>query len=74
MRDESQVREFEAALGKRVVLHYTEHREVPTTCFGETAYFVNRARVMQVSSSLVCGSRSPLVEEHGFPDAIFLPG
>jgi hypothetical protein len=47
VRDESQVRELEAALGKRVVLHYTEHRGVPTTCFGETSYFVDRVRVMQ---------------------------
>ena len=47
VRDESQVRELGAALGKRVVLHYTEHRGVPTTCFGETSYFVDRVRVMQ---------------------------
>ena len=29
-------------LGKKVILHYKEHRGLPTTCFGETAYFVDR--------------------------------
>jgi hypothetical protein len=47
VRDESQVHDLEAALGKRVVLHYTEHRGIPTTCFGETGYFVDRVRIMQ---------------------------
>ena len=47
VRDESLVPRMNAALGKRVVLHYTEHRAVPTTCFGETGYFVNRVRVAE---------------------------
>lgn len=29
-------------LGKKVILHYREHRGLPSTCFGETAYFVDR--------------------------------
>lgn len=29
------------AKGGRMVLHYREHRGVPTTCFGETNYFVD---------------------------------
>jgi hypothetical protein len=29
-------------LGKRVRLHYDEHRGVPSSCFGDTVYFVNR--------------------------------
>jgi hypothetical protein len=45
VRDEKLIPELNAALGKRVVLHYTEHRGVPTTCFGETRYFVNRVRI-----------------------------
>lgn len=28
-------------LGKKVVLHYRELRYLPTTCFGETTYFVD---------------------------------
>jgi hypothetical protein len=47
VRDENLVRAMEAALGKRVALHYSEHRGLPTSCFGETAYFVNGLRVVE---------------------------
>ena len=46
MRDASLSPQINAALGKRVVLHYREHRGLPTTCFGETSYFVTGVRVM----------------------------
>jgi len=29
-----------------VRLHYAEHRGLPTNCFGETDYFVNRVEVV----------------------------
>ena len=29
-----------ASLGKRVALHYEQHRWLPSTCFGDTEYFV----------------------------------
>jgi hypothetical protein len=29
-------------LGQRVRLHYDEHRGVPSSCFGDTVYFVDR--------------------------------
>jgi hypothetical protein len=32
-------------VGKRLVLHYREYRYIPTTCFGETTYFVDRVEV-----------------------------
>jgi hypothetical protein len=47
VRNESLVPALEAALGKRVALHYTEHRGLPTSCFGETTYFVNSIRVVE---------------------------
>jgi len=31
----------------RVVLEYEEHRGVPTSCFGETAYFVTGVRLVR---------------------------
>jgi hypothetical protein len=34
-------------MGKRLVLHYKEYRHLPTTCFGETAYFVDRFEVTE---------------------------
>jgi hypothetical protein len=34
-------------MGKRLVFHYKEHRYLPTSCFGETAYFVDRVEVTE---------------------------
>ena len=34
-------------MGKRLVLHYKEYRYLPTTCFGETSYFVDRVEVAE---------------------------
>jgi hypothetical protein len=31
-------------LGERVRLHYSEHRGLPTSCFGDTGYFVDSAQ------------------------------
>jgi hypothetical protein len=42
VRDAALARQLSAAVGQRVQLHYTEHRGVPTDCFGETGYFVDR--------------------------------
>jgi hypothetical protein len=46
VRDTSLLPQINAALGKRVVVHYREHRGLPTTCFGETSYFVTGVRVV----------------------------
>lgn len=45
VRDEGVAAQIRSAMGQRVVLHYAEHRGVPTTCFGETAYFVDSITV-----------------------------
>lgn len=47
VRDRDVARELTAALGKRVVLHYTEHRGVPTAWFAETSYFVDSFRLVE---------------------------
>jgi hypothetical protein len=47
VRDEALAPQLNAALGRRVVLHYREHRGIPTSCFGETSYFVNRVRLAE---------------------------
>jgi hypothetical protein len=47
VRDESVMPALNSALGKRVVLHYREHRGLPTSCFGETSYFVTGVRVAE---------------------------
>jgi hypothetical protein len=42
VRDPAVARQLSAAVGHRVQLHYTQHRGVPTRCFGDTGYFVDR--------------------------------
>lgn len=46
VRDDRVARELEQAMGQRVTLHYAEHRGVPTSCFGETDYFVVDVRAV----------------------------
>ncbi len=46
VRDEAVAAKVKEAQGKRVVLHYDEHRGVPTDCFGETQYYVDGVRVV----------------------------
>jgi hypothetical protein len=43
VRDENVVRQLQAAMGQRVQLTYEQHIGVPTSCFGETQYFVEKA-------------------------------
>jgi hypothetical protein len=41
VRDPAVARKLADLVGERVQLHYTEHRGIPTSCFGETGYFVD---------------------------------
>jgi hypothetical protein len=47
VRDEAVAAKVNEALGKKVILHYTEHRGVPTDCFGETQYYVDGVRIAE---------------------------
>ena len=40
VRDDSIVALINGSMGQRVSLHYEEKRGIPTTCFGETDYFI----------------------------------
>ena len=42
VRDPAVVADLYRNVGRRVQLHYSEHRGVPSSCFGETGYFVDR--------------------------------
>ena len=46
VRDERIARQLDSLVGQSVRVHYTEHRGVPTTCFGETPYFVDSVSVV----------------------------
>ncbi|MGC4083338.1 MAG: hypothetical protein QM736_14825 [Vicinamibacterales bacterium] len=39
--------QINALLGKRVVVHYAQHRWVPNSCFGETEYFVDSVKLQE---------------------------
>jgi hypothetical protein len=45
VRDAQIAERVRQALGRWVVVHYQEHRGVPTSCFGETSYFVDAITV-----------------------------
>ena len=47
MRDDQVASELALAAGKPVALHYEEHKGIPTSCFGETPFFVTSFRVEQ---------------------------
>lgn len=40
VRDDAVAQRINATMGKRVALTYEQHIGVPTSCFGETEYFV----------------------------------
>jgi hypothetical protein len=45
VRDKTVAAQLDKAVGHRVQLHYTEHPGVPTSCFAETRFFVDRITV-----------------------------
>jgi hypothetical protein len=42
VRDDAVARQLSAAIGQRVVLTYDQHKGIPTSCFGDTEYFVGK--------------------------------
>jgi hypothetical protein len=40
VRDEAIAKKVSAAAGKRVTLNYEQHKGLPSSCFGDTDYFV----------------------------------
>ena len=47
------------AVGHRVQLHYTEHPGIPTTCFGDTRYFVDRVTMTDNEPGATPGAQAP---------------
>jgi hypothetical protein len=44
VRDEAVAARLNQTMGQRVALRYEQHRGLPTSCFGETEYFVTDVR------------------------------
>jgi hypothetical protein len=47
VRDAKVMQQLNAQLGQRVRLHYAEHRGIPSSCFGDTNYFVDAVSLAQ---------------------------
>jgi hypothetical protein len=45
VRDKSVAQQLTKAVGRRVQLHYTEHPGIPTNCFADTRYFVDKVTI-----------------------------
>lgn len=46
VRDPKVVQQIHDAEGKRVALHYQEKRGIPSSCFGDTRYFISGVRAI----------------------------
>jgi len=44
VRDDDVAKLVNQTLGQSVVVHYSEHRGIPTSCFGETNYYVDAVK------------------------------
>ena len=47
VRDDAVAGQILANMGKRVVLGYAQHRGVPSSCFGDTEYFIEKVQIAQ---------------------------
>lgn len=47
VRNDSIAHVLEGVMGKQVSVSYAEHRGVPTTCFGETNYYITNVHMVQ---------------------------
>ncbi len=51
VRDDAVAKRLNESMGQRVSLHYEQHIGVPTSCFGETQYYVSDIRVVDMSEA-----------------------
>lgn len=51
VRDDAVAAEINASLGRQVKLDYDQHKFLPTTCFGETEYFVKKVQSLSGATS-----------------------
>ena len=47
VRDDAVAKRIQQSVGKRVALSYEQHIGIPTTCFGETQYFVVNIQLVE---------------------------
>lgn len=47
VHDEAVAKKLNDSMGLRVKIHYQEHKGIPSSCFGETAYFVDELVILE---------------------------
>ncbi len=47
MWDENAAEQINKLMGRRVTLHYEQRVGLPTTCFGETRYYVTKVTLVE---------------------------
>ncbi|HAF45267.1 MAG: hypothetical protein A2100_02775 [Sideroxydans sp. GWF2_59_14] len=52
VRDDAVADKINQLVGQRVALIYEQHKGLPTSCFGETEYFVNDIRLLPEASKI----------------------
>ncbi len=60
VRDKAVAESLSKAVGHRVQLHYTEHPGIPTPCFAETRFFVDRVTVTDNEPATLPGTAPPV--------------
>lgn len=61
VRDEATAAALDKAVGHRVQLHYTEHPGIPSACFGDSRYFVDRVTIEDQAPSAPAAAAAPAV-------------
>ncbi len=56
VRDATVAEQLHKAVGQQVRMHYREHRGLPTSCFGETDYFVDRFEIIPAAEPVAPSS------------------
>ena len=60
VRDKSVAADLSKAVGHRVQLHYTEHPGIPTNCFADTRFLVDRVTITDNEPGTVPGASPPI--------------
>jgi hypothetical protein len=67
--DDKAAEKLHSLMGKRVSLHYEQHIWLPSSCFGETGYFVTDAKIIDETPAplIVPGNTAPQPQQQPEP-------
>ena len=67
--DDKAAEKLRSLMGKRVSLHYEQHIWLPSSCFGETGYFVTDAKIIDETPAplIVPGNTAPQPQQQPEP-------